>query len=424
MKLLLAVLVLTATCASIRAIAADYDAAVATNQVGIELYRELAAQQPDGNLVLSPYSIQSALALVYAGSDGKTRTEMARVLRFSAGDAALQAGTSALSQALEQMAAKTRAASEAVGRNGGRLDSIEWHAANRLYGQSGYAFRESYLKLMNDGFGAPFQAVNFRNEAEAARANINTWVEEQTRRKIRDLVPRGALNADTRLVLVNALYLKAPWGKPFPKTATQLQSFRRGGGATMTVPTMNLVSPVAYAMEQNLTVVALNYTGGDLQFLILLPAEGHDLKDLSEKLTAEHFRRWAQLGGQKKQSVSLYLPKFRVEGSTVPLGKTLQSLGVRSAFDIPMGSANFDRIAPRQTDEYLKLSEVFHQTFIALDEEGTEAAAATAATMELAASAADPAKPIEIRIDRPFLFAIQHRPSGACLFLGRIADPR
>jgi serpin B len=185
-----------------------------------------------------------------------------------------------------------------------------------------------------------------------------------------------------------------------------------------------LTTPLAHAAEDGLTVVALDYLGGDLQCLILLPPDGQPIESLATRLTPDDLARWSKLGAGGRKSVALYLPKFRVEGTTLPLGRTLRQLGMKSAFDEPPGSANFDRIAPRKPNDYLAISEVFHQTFVALDEEGTEAAASTAVAMVALTAIAEPQRPVEVRIDRPFLFAIQHRASGTCLFLGRVTDPR
>jgi serpin B len=424
MKRFFAILTLVAA-APIALAATEFDAAGATNHAGLDLYRQLASGRPNGNLVISPYSIESALALVYAGAEGDTRTELARVFRFPSEDAAVQTGFASLRLALDQVAKNSRDAAERRSKSGGRVDAIEWHAANRLFGQKDYAFRESFLTLMKDGFVAPFQPMDFRHAAEASRGTINAWVEEQTRQKIRDLIPRGALKDDTRLVLVNALYLKAPWETPFKKAHTKPLPFRADGNtAPREVPTMHHTGFLGYATESGFSVVTVDYLGGDLQFVILLPDAGRTVAELAQKITAPDFARWAGLSRQKRSSIALFLPKFRVEGQTVPLGDTLRALGVKKAFDEPRGSANFDRMAPRRPDEYLALSNVFHQTFIALDEEGTEAAAATAAVMFALTAAAEPTKPIEVRVDRPFLFAIQHPASGACLFLGRIDDPR
>ena len=182
---------------------------------------------------------------------------------------------------------------------------------------------------------------------------------------------------------------------------------------------------LGYAHKDGLTVVALDYLGRELQCLILLPDKDRSVDAVAAMLKPAALARWAKLGNETRATlITLHLPRFRIEGTTFPLGSALRQLGVKSAFDEPPGSANVDRIAPRRPNDYLKFSEVFHQTFVALDEERTEAAAATAVSIALAGSRATPPPPIEVRAHRPFLFAIQHRASGACLFLGRITDPR
>jgi serpin B len=403
--------------------AADFDLAPATNQLGLQLYRTLAAANPSGNLVLSPYSIESALALVYAGADGATRSEMAGVLGFPADDESVHPAVATLRTALDQIVTQSKTAADQRARHGGRIDPIEWHAANRLFGQQGYGFRPAFLTLMKDRYAAPFEPMPFRDDPDGSRLKINRWVTEQTRQKINELIPYGALKTDTRLVLVNALYLKAPWETPFEKSATRPQPFHPAAGPERSVSTMQRTAFLGHTHENGLTVVTLDYVSRGLQFVILLPDAGSTPDTIAAQLTPADFTRWAKLGDGKRPNIALSLPKFRLEGSTVPLGPVLRTLGLRSAFDVPAGSANFDRIAPRKSNDYLALSEVFHQTFIAVDEEGTEAAAATAALM-LALGAVMPQEPIEVRVDRPFLFAIQHRASGACLFLGRISDPR
>lgn len=418
--------------------ATEFDAAKAINQVGLELFRNLGSKTPGTNLVLSPYSIESALALVYAGSAGETRAEMAKALHFPADNAALQKSFAALRASLDEAAARgnkitQRAQSSekiktvlnglAVELEPEPVKSLEWHVANRLFGQTGYAFRDSFLTLMRAGFAAPFEPRDFRREPEAARLAINGWVEEQTRQKIRDLIAPNGITRDTRLVLVNALYLKAAWEKTFNAKATIPAPFYVANQPVRDVPTMRQHNYYPYSDERDVTVVVLPYLGGDLQFTVLLPKPDVNLTTLATSLTPERLAGWARLRDANRSTyLALHLPRFRTAGGTVQLGPALQKIGLRSAFDLPARSANFDGIAPRRPDDYLYISEVFHQTFIALDEEGTEAAAATAVIMMLGSSM--PPKPIEVRIDRPFLFAIQHRISGACLFLGRITDPR
>ncbi len=400
-----------------------FNAAESTNAIGLDLFRAVGATKPGENLVLSPYSIESALALAYAGADGDTRAEMARVLRLPADDASLQDGFAGLRRALDQVAENSqRIIAARTVLAGTRLDPIEWAAANRLFGQHDYAFRPTCLALMSEGFEAPLQPVDFRADPEAARATINGWVEEQTRQRIRNLISEP-LDRTTRLVLVNALHLKAPWDVPFGKTLTVPRPFRFPTGGPRDVPTMHRTSSVGYAAEEDLTVVTLDYLGNELQCVIILPAEGQSVETAAALLTPAHFERWSKLRETSWRNVALALPKFKFESPSISLSGSLVALGMRQAFDLPSGSANFDRIAPRTPFEYLMISEVYHQTFVALDEEGTEAAAATAVVMAVPVSAFIPEPAVDVRVDRPFLFAIQHRASGACLFVGRITDP-
>jgi serpin B len=194
------------------------------------------------------------------------------------------------------------------------------------------------------------------------------------------------------------------------------------GGAAVDVPTMQDRTTFGYAKRAGYRVVTIPYSGGELQFVVLVPNKLSGLHSLEKKLDAAALAQCAKL---KSVELILHLPKFKLEPPTIPLGQPLQDLGMKTAFDIPEGTANFDRMAPRKPEDYLKVSEVFHKTFIAVDERGTEAAAATAiATVTAASIEAPKPKPIEVKVDRPFVYAIQHVPSGACLFLGRVTDPR
>lgn len=176
-----------------------------------------------------------------------------------------------------------------------------------------------------------------------------------------------------------------------------------------------------YAKREGFTAVSLPYTGNDLQFLVLLPDEINGLHGLESKLTAQMLAECAKL---ETRDVDLHLPKFKIELPTIALARNFEALGMKTAFDQPRGSANFDRMAPRKPNDYLFISQVFHKTFIAVDEKGTEAAAATAVAMMAATALVPKPQPVEVKVDRPFLYAIQHVPSGVCLFLGRVTDPR
>src|SRR5438552_2380509 len=395
-------------------------AAKATNQVGVDLHRQL--ETSDENLCISPYSIDSALAMTFAGTDGETRNEMARVLHFP-NDGDVPASFFALQQSLEQMSAKTAELVKDFEKFGGASEPITLNIANRLFAQKGYHFREAFLPLVKQNFGGAFEPLDFVAHPAAATQHINKWVADQTHDRIRDLIPGGALDKTTRLVLANALYLKAPWSSEFSDNATQPEPFHVRGGTPVNTPTMHKTDKhFGYAKREGFTAVSLPYVGSELQFLVLLPDDINGLRALESKLTGDTLAACARLD---TRDVDLYLPKFKIEPPTIALAENFEALGMKTAFDKPQGSANFDKIAPRKPNDYLYISQIFHKTFMAVDEKGTEAAAATAvAMMAGTALRSPPPPPIEVKVDRPFVYAIQHVPSGVCLFLGRVTDPR
>jgi serpin B len=401
--------------------ATNFDvAAKATNELAVDLQRQLATG--DENLCVSPYSIESALAMTFAGADGETRTEMARVLHLT-NDRAVPASFALLQNSLEAMSAKTAEQVKQSRQSGGPSEPITLNFANRLFAQKGYAFRPAFLMQLTHNYGAAFEPLDFVADAGGATQHINKWVADQTRDRIRDLIPKGALDKTTRLVLANALYLKAPWASEFSEKATKPEPFHIRGGAPVDVPMMRKTDKhFGYAKRDGYTVVSLPYVGNDLQLLIFLPAEVNGLHAVESKLTGETLAGCAKLD---TRDVDLHLPKFKLEPPTMALAEKFEALGMKTAFDKPQGSANFDKIAPRTPKDYLYISQIFHKTFVAVDEKGTEAAAATAVAMMAGAALRSPTPPpIEVKVDHPFVYAIQHVPSGACLFLGRVTEPR
>src|SRR5207248_872150 len=317
-------------------------AATATNQIGIDLHRQLA--KGGENLCLSPYSIESALGMTFAGADGETRSEMGHVLHFS-GDGDVPASFSAMQHSLEQMTAKTVEMTKQSKQFGGPSEPITLNVANRLFAQKGYDFRQLFLALVKQNYGAAFEPLDFSANPAAATVHINKWVADETRDRIRDLVPGGALNKLTRLVLANALYLKAPWADPFSEKATHPEAFRVRGGPPVDVPMMRKTAQFGYAKREDFTAVSVPYVGGDLQLLVLLPDDVNGLSALESKLSADVLAECAKLD---EQDIDLHLPKFKLEPPTLALAEIFQMLGMKTAFDIPRGSANFDKIAPRK----------------------------------------------------------------------------
>jgi serpin B len=392
--------------------------ATAVNALGVDLLSRVA--KPDENALLSPYSIQSALAMTYAGAAGETKAEMARVLHYPTDETSLHRSFAAFRKDLEAIHESTvRKAKESAG-NDEPIDPVTLEIANRLYGQGGYAFRTEFLALVKENCGAPLAEADFVKASESVGAEINRWVAEVTHERISDLIPPGNLNKDTKLVLVNAIYLKAPWADCFDEAATTEEPFFICGTERANVKTMQHKAHYGYKRGDDFRAITLSYFGDELQFLILLPDRKNGLAELEKKLTPQLLEHCTYL---QSTELILHLPKFKLE-PMIPLGSVLQSLGMKRAFDEPRGSADFDQIAPRKPNDYLCISSVFHKAFIEVAENGTEAAATSIVTLTSFGVAAEPPKPIEIRIDHPFLFAIQHRASGSCLFLGRVVDPR
>lgn len=394
-------------------------AASAVNNLGIDLL--VHAAEPQENTALSPYSIQIALAMTSAGAEGDTREQMAKVLHYPAKEPDVLSSFAALEKELAELTSRTARLATESRKTGGPSEPITLTVANRLFGQQGYEFRPAFLALLKRSFGAPLETLDFAKGPPGAAKQINAWVDKQTRERIRKLIPPDALTKETRLVLANAIYLKAPWAMEFNKNATQPRPFNLAGGESAEVPTMTRQDSFGYARHEGFVAVGIPYAGGDLQLLILLPDTATGLPKLESEITPVLLMDCARL---QSQDIVLFLPKFKLEPPLFELRSTLEALGMESAFDVPQGSANFNGIAPRRPNDYLYISDVFHKTFVEVDEKGTEAAAATAVVMMRATAHFEEKKPLEVRVDRPFLFAIQHRPSGACVFLGRVVDPR
>jgi serpin B len=399
----------------------DPVAASAINALGIDLLHQTAS--PNANALLSPYSIQMALAMTCAGADGQTRAEMGRVLHYPTDQTQVDRAFSALQENLNGLMQRQAAEAESLKPSGVTLEPLTLTTVNRLYGQQSYEFRPAYLNLLNETFQAPLERWDFVHDADGAITHINDWVARQTHDRIQNIIPPGGVDNQTRLVLVNAIYLKAPWQTKFDKSATQSLPFHLPDGSSASVPTMYQEVSLGYAHPNGYQAVVLPYIGGDLQFVIFLPDDPHGLPALESRLTPQMLSDCARL---PNPDLKLFLPKFKLAPPTLSLSQALQSLGLKQAFDIPVGSANFDRMAPRRPNDYLYISEVFHKTFLNLDESETEAAAATVVSMDFGAAApmTPPPPPIEVHVDHPFLFAIQHQASGACLFLGHVTDPR
>jgi serpin B len=366
-----------------------------------DLYQVL--RQADGNLFYSPYSISLALAMTYAGARGETARQMAEALSLILAPDALHPALNALDQAL---------ASRGEGAAGKDDQGFRLNIANALWGQEGYPFLPEFLDLLAENYGAGLGLLDFAGAAEEARLTINRWVEEQTEGRIQDLLAPGVLTAATRLVLTNAIYFNAAWLHPFEAELTEDGPFSLLGGGQVTVPMMRLPGAVSlgYAAGDGYQAVELPYDGGQLSMVLLLPDPGA-YPAFEQALDAE--RATAILEALSRQQVALTMPKFEFE-SQFSLGEALQALGMTDAFS---EAADFSGMTGQRG---LFIGAVIHKAFVAVDEAGTEAAAATAVVM---LESAMPLEPVEVRVDRPFVFFIRDIETGTVLFVGRVLDP-
>jgi len=388
----------TASVADVAAVAAGNNAFAAA------AYALLAAQE-QGNLVYSPASIRLALAMTYAGAKGQTAAEMAEVLRFDLQGEALHAAFNALDQALASRNRVEPTLDDGVERK------VQLSIANALWGQQGFTFVPEFLDILAADYGAGMRIVDFVEATEAARRAINDWVAGETNDRITDLIPEGVLSEMTRLVLTNAVYLDATWSSIFEKDATYDAPFFLLDGSEVTVPTMHQQSFFPYAAGDGWQAVELPYVGEELAMLFLVPDAGRFAAVegmLAGGLLDE------VVGGLEGAEVSLALPKFefRFKSSVADL---LKALGMPTAFD--PDAADFSGMS---AEAALFISDVIHEAFIKVDEEGTEAAAATAVIMDLTAA---PGEIIPLAVDRPFLFSLYDRETGEILFLGRVLNP-
>jgi serpin B len=362
------------------------------NDFAFDLYAQLAKK--DGNLFFSPYSISAALAMTSAGARNQTLAEMEKALHFPA-----QERLHPLFAALHK---------EVNGQNQGKR-AYELRTANKLWGQKGLAFKADFLKLTADSYGAGLEEVDFAGATEAARLKINAWAEKETNDKIKDLLKPGLLTTDTRLVLTNAIYFKGDWQYQFKKDQTREGAFHLAGGKTVKAPLMHQKGAFKFAFLPDLSALELPYSGKDLSMVVLLPHKPDGLADLEKKLNAELFHA-ALRRLMPEPRLEVTLPKFQTT-SEFSLKQALEALGMKQAF-----SKGADLSGLTGAPD-LFISDVVHKAFVDVNEQGTEAAAATGVVVD--AKSAPPA----FVADHPFVFLIRDNRNGSVLFLGRLVDP-
>lgn len=361
--------------------------------------------RPDGdNLIFSPYSIASALTMSYAGARGDTASEIREAISLALAEDRLHAARNQLD---------LRITEEPQPFQGDEREPFTIRVANSLWGQAGYPFLDEFLELLAANYDAGMNLVDFATAFEEARLQINTWVEEETEGRIVDLIPEDVIDDMTRLVLVNAIWFKANWAEPFDPERTSDGPFTLLDGSLVEVPMMRGSLRIPYTVGDGFQALRIPYAG-DAAMVVVLPDRGR-FAEIAEGFGPDDLSRLH--GSWGDYQVELSFPRFEFR-SDVPLKGPLQQLGMEAAFRDPFGPGGADFTGITALRE-LYVQDVVHQAFISVDEEGTEAAAATAVVIGRTSMPT----PAEVDVDRPFLFFIEHGSTGEILFLGQVVDP-
>ncbi|XP_076868876.1 leukocyte elastase inhibitor-like [Brachyhypopomus gauderio] len=375
---------------------------VANTHFTFDLFKKIRESNKTGNVFFSSLSISSALGMVLLGAGGNTAAQMSECLHFNKANGNVYIGFEKLLSSVNKAGAP-----------------YTFSLANRLYGEKSYQFLEKFLHDTKTYYHAELETVNFKSNAEAARIQINKWVEQQTHEKIKDLLAEGVVDSLTRLVLVNAIYFKGSWQKRFKDQATSELPFRLTKNTTKTVQMMyqEATFPLAFIPDMSCQILEMPYVGEEVSMFIILPNEIADdttgLEKLEQTLTYENFMDWTQPDMMHQVEVEVTVPRFKLS-ETYDMKDLLVSMGMVDAFD--QSKCDFSLMSPCGD---LVLSKVVHKSFVEVNEEGTEAAAATAAVMVM-----DCLLPqARFVADHPFLFFIQHKPTRSILFCGRYCSP-
>ena len=385
---------------SVRAATSSEIAAVvkANNQFSFDLYSRYKTTQAGKNIFYSPYSITTALGMTYEGARGTTATEMQKTLHIPQNADSRKAANASIIASLNKGSS-----------------SFTLKTANALWAEKTFPFLPDFIGTVGSYFGGSVTNLDFKNTPDTARTTINSWVSDQTNKKITDLIPSGAITDATRMVLTNAIYFKGTWVIQFDKSQTKPADFTLASGAKVSAPLMSLSGEKAvfgYAENDLEQVISLPYKGDRLSMWVILP-KASTMKAVESSLSANSIAVLSK--SMSKQRVILYLPKFTFK-TTYQMADDLTALGMPTAFT---GAADFSGMDGQKD---LQISQVIHQAFIDVNEEGTEAAAATAVIMKT--TAIYNPKPIpEFRADHPFVFLIQDNLTGDILFMGKVMDP-
>jgi serpin B len=366
-----------------------------------ELYQNI--KKPGKNVFFSPFSISSALAMTYAGARGSTAKCMAETLKFNLDSESFHRAFYDLDSKLSEI------------QNAGK---VKLNVANSLWLQEDFEVLQSFLDLTNKYYGAGIKKVDFKNNSTGAVRQINTWVEDKTNDKIKNLLTSGDVNELTKLILCNAIYFKGNWDLQFNDFATKERKFYLLNGDEKLVSTMKQEASFQYSEFENFSALDMPYAGKQVSLAIFLPKENDGLSKIEKEMTGKNVRNWLEeLDSRRAKEAIVSLPKFKTTCRT-KLSQILKSMGMAAAF----GNADFSGIS--ENSDQLGISEVIHQAFVELDEKGTEAAAATAVIMAKGcAMPMNPVKPFIFKVDHPFIFIIRDKVTNSILFIGKIVDP-
>lgn len=372
-------------------------------RVGAELYRPIAGEAGDGNVAYSPLSIATVLAMTRTGAQGASAEQLDAFL--GTGGDITPADVMGAAEAVDDQTGPVQLAN-------GEMGEIELTNANAMWGQSGVEWQQPFLDDLTTGFDTGMWMADFVEDPENARREINDWVAEHTREHITDLMPKGSINEETRLTLTNALYFAAPWPEDLDDAGDQ--PFTTVTGDAVDAPMVSTTGPYVHRAEEGWESVTLPYAGDDLAMTFILPAEG-ELDTVEEQLDADLLRQ--ATAPTSPGTVALTFPKLDLD-QRAAVGTVLRDLGVTAPFDD--GTTDFEPMTTDDLAQPLHLADVLHQATVTVDEHGTEAAAATAATFETVGGAITED---EVVIDRPFLFVIHDVATATPLFIGRVTDP-
>jgi serpin B len=364
-----------------------------------DLFQELKSE--DGNMFYSPYSISLALAMTYAGAWGETEQQMADTLHYDLSQDNLHPAFNYLDMEL---------AKRGEGARGKDDEGFRLNIVNAIWGQKDFTFLPEFLDTLAENYGAGLRLLDFINETEKSRITINDWVSDETEGRIQDLIPQGQLDSATRLVLTNAIYFNAAWQYRFEKSTTSDSAFHLLNGQDINVPMMRQTESFGYTTGDGYQAVELQYDGGELSMVILLPDPG-EYDSFEDQLNVENTNEI--INRLQYTQVALAMPKFEFE-SEFKMKDTLSRMGMPVAFS---PSADFSGMTGGKD---LYIDQVIHKAFVSVDEAGTEAAAATAVDMKLTSM---PAEPVNVTIDHPFIFLIRDIETGTILFVGRVMNP-